>query len=77
MTLVIAILQALIATPKIGGMVNAWIAQVFAWYVTTQNEANGKAIADAAAFSLRAQTKEERLEAAKKWQDALSRRSPK
>ncbi len=62
--------------PKIGDQVNAWLAQLFAWYIQQQNQANVQAIADAAAFALRAQTKEDRLEAAKKWQDALSRRAP-
>ena len=75
MTLVIAILQALVALPKIGELVNGWLAQIIAWYISSQNERNAQAIADAAAFSLRAQTKEDRLAAAKKWQDALSRRS--
>ena len=75
MTLVIAILQALVALPKIGDLISGWLSQIIAWYISSQNERNAQAIADAAAFSLRAQTKEDRLEAAKKWQAALSRRS--
>lgn len=75
MNVVTGILGAIIALPKIGAMVNDWLAAITAWYVTTVNEKNAQAISDAASFAARAKTKEDRIEAASKWQTALSRRS--
>jgi len=70
---VVALLNALVAIPKIVGMVEGIVAQVVAWYVARQTSATLAAIADAAALSARAQTDEDRYQAAAKWHDALSR----
>lgn len=77
MPIFLQILAAIIALPKIGNQVNAWMAQIFAWYVTQQNEENAHAICDAASFALRAKSQEERYEASEKWVQAFSRRAPK
>lgn len=73
MSVVLTILQALIAIPKIGALINGWIAEITAWYVNMQNEGTKHAIADAAAMAARAQNQDERVAAAKAWRDALSR----
>ena len=67
-----AILNALIAIPKIGAYVQWAVQQVVSWYINHQDTATLSAIADAAALSARAQTQEDRINAAKAWQSALS-----
>lgn len=74
---VIKILEAMIALPKIGEQIRELIGAVSAWFMSIQDEANAKKIADAAAFALRAKTEEERYAASQKWRDALSRRAPR
>ena len=54
--------------------IDKWFQQLIAAYVMGIDEANLKAIADAAAFSARAKTDEERYKAAGLWRDALSRK---
>ena len=73
----IKVIEALIALPKVGEQIRDLINGLTSWWITSQNQHNAHAIADAAAFGLRASTKEERFEASKKWADALSRRAPK
>lgn len=73
MALVTQILGALIALPKIGALINGWIAEITSWYVNMQNEGTKHAIADAAAMAARAETQDDRVAAAKAWRDALSR----
>ncbi len=65
--------QALIAIPKIGQQIEDGIRVLVSWYIANQNAETGAKLMDALAFGLKAQTKEDRLEAAKRWQDALSR----
>jgi len=71
------ILEALIALPKIGEQISAFLAKIVAWYLSRVREQNKEALADALHFNLKAESKEDRILAAKKWQDALSRSSPK
>lgn len=73
--MVLTILNALIAIPKIAGYVESAVQQIVLWYVQRQTAANLAAISDAAALSAHAQTDEDRYAAAKAWQDALSRPS--
>lgn len=70
---VIPLLNAIAAVPKIVGYVESFAAAVVSWYIGRQTTATLKAISDAAAFSARAKTQEERFNAAKLWRDALSR----
>lgn len=71
--MVLAILNAIAALPKLLGYVQSFAAQVTLWYVQHQNNETLAAIADAAALASRAQTDDERYQAAQKWQDALTR----
>lgn len=73
MSLVISILNALIALPKIGSLVEKFCAAVSAWWISRQTSETMKAIADAAAFSARAKTDEDRYKGAELWRSALSR----
>lgn len=70
---VIPLLNAIAAVPKIAEYVERFAAAVVEWWIGRQQEKTLKAIADAAAFSARATTKELRYEAAARWRDALSR----
>lgn len=68
-----AILSALAAIPQILKYVQLFAEQVTLWCIEHQTNETLTEIADAAAMSSRAKTQEERLHAAKLWQDALSR----
>jgi hypothetical protein len=69
---VLVILNALIAIPKIGALIEQFIAQITAWYVQKQNNATLAQIADACNVSINAKTDEDRYAAAAAWQKALS-----
>lgn len=71
--MIVTILNALIAIPKIADLVMSAVSTIVAWYVQKQTSDTLSAIADAAAFSARAQTDDDRMQAAQKWRDALSR----
>jgi hypothetical protein len=71
-TLVLAILNALIAIPQIAGYINTLVQGIIAWYVNGQTNNTLAAIADAAAFAAQAKTAEDRYAAAAKWKSALS-----
>lgn len=71
--MVIAILNALVAIPKIADLVMQTVSAIVNWYVQKQTADTLAMIADAAAFSARAQTDDERYKAAEKWRTALSR----
>lgn len=71
--MVIAILQALVALPKIGELVAGMIQQIVVWYLQKQQGDTLAAIADAAATAARATNEAERFAAAQKWVDALAR----
>ena len=73
MALVLAILNALVAIPKIAGYVESLAAAITSWYVNRQTSQNLQAIADAAAFAASAKTDSDKFLAAQKWQSALSR----
>lgn len=66
-------LEALVAIPKIAGLVEKYVGAVVLWYVSRQKAETLGKFADAAAYASRATTQEERYNAAQKWQDALSR----
>lgn len=66
------ILNLLVAIPKAIGLVESFAREVVFWWVSRQKaDVLGK-IVDAAAFAQRAGSQEERVNAARKWQDALS-----
>lgn len=69
------LLGVVIALPKIGEQVKQIVGLVVAWWMSIQDEKTAHAIADAAAFALRAKTQEERYEASERWKAALSRKS--
>jgi hypothetical protein len=71
--MVIAILNALVAIPKIADLVMQTVSAIVGWYIQKQTSDTLAAIADAAAFAARAQTDEQRYQAAEKWRTALSR----
>jgi Flp pilus assembly protein TadG len=70
---VIALLDALIAIPKIAALVEQLCATISFWWLSRQKAANLSAIVDAAAMTARAQTHEERNKALDAWRAALSR----
>lgn len=71
--MIIAILNALIAIPKIAGYVEDLAAAITQWYVARQTSQTLGMIADAAALAARAETDDDRYKAAQAWVDALSR----
>ena len=73
LSLIPALLNALIAIPKIADSVNAVVTQITLWYVQRQQAAVLSSIADAAAFAAKAQTDDDRYKAAQMWQDALTK----
>lgn len=73
--MVIKILEALIALPKIADKVLKIIDEIVIWYIGRQNAETAAKIADAAALGARAKTQEERYAASERWRQALSRKS--
>ena len=73
MTLILAILNALVAIPKIAGYIESLAAAITQWYVARQTAQTLSMISDAAALAAKAQTTEDRYAAAQAWQAALSR----
>lgn len=67
-----AILSALAAIPKIMGYIESFASAVTLWYIQRQKAETLSALADAAAFAARAQTDDERYQAAQKWRDVLT-----
>jgi hypothetical protein len=70
--MVITILNALIAIPKIVGYVEQFASQVTLWWVQRQTTATLSQIADAAALAAHAQTDGDRYAASQAWEKALS-----
>lgn len=70
--MIVAILNALIAIPKIGEIFLKLFSQIASWYCSIQTNETLRAISDAAAFAARAKTEEDRFEASERWRDALS-----
>lgn len=68
-----ALLNALVAIPKIGDLVTSAVSGAVMWYVSRQNNETLSEIADAAAMAARATTDDERYKAAEAWQKALQR----
>jgi hypothetical protein len=54
-------------------IINDWMQSLVAAWLDGQNKETMSQIIDAAAFSARASTQEERFEASEKWRKALSR----
>lgn len=71
--IVLAVLNAIAAIPKIAAYVEQIIAVAMGWYVARQKRDTLVMIADAAAFAARAETEDDRYLAAQKWIAALSR----
>jgi len=70
---IFAIFKGLAAIPAILGYVKDFAGQVTLWFIQQQNNETLSKIADAAAFTARAQNDAERYKAAQMWQDAISR----
>lgn len=71
--MIITILEALIALPKIGSLVMAICAQISRWWIGKQKTDTLELINEAMIATMRAQTDEDRYKAAEAWQLALSR----
>lgn len=67
------ILDFLVAIPQLVGVVESAVGAVTYWYIARQRRETLAEIADAAAFAARAETDQERYEAAQKWRAVLSR----
>lgn len=72
-SLIPALLDALVAIPKIGDMVTSVVSSIVLWWAGKQKLETLSLIADAAALSARAKTDPDRYAAAAAWQKALSR----
>lgn len=70
--MILAILNALAAIPKIAGYVEAFASYVTLWYCQRAEAQTLQKIADAAALGARAQTDADRYAAAQAWEVALS-----
>lgn len=73
MAVVMAVLSALAAIPKIAGYVEQFASWIVAWYVGRQKAEMLTAIANAAAIAANAKTDKDRIDAAIRWRDVLSR----
>ena len=71
MTLVLAILNTLIAIPSIAGYVESFVSAITMWGIQRSTNATLAQISDAAAASAAATTDQERYAAAQLWQNAL------
>ncbi len=71
LSLIPALLDALVAIPKIGAMVTSACGAIASWWVQRQTQATLADIANAAALTARAQTDADRYAAADAWQKAL------
>lgn len=71
--MIIAVLNALIAIPRIAGLVQMVVQTIVSWYMQKQTSEALSAIADAAALGARAQTDADRYAAALAWKTALSK----
>jgi hypothetical protein len=71
--MVLAILNALVAIPKIAGYIEDLAAAITSWWVARQTSQTLAAIANAADLAASATTQEQRYAAAQAWQTALSR----
>lgn len=70
----LALLNALAAIPKIAGYLEQIAGAFMLWYIDRQTRSTLEDIVNAAAFSARAQTKEDRGKALDLWRLALSRK---
>jgi hypothetical protein len=68
-----AIIGGVIAFFKAVPILDSWLQQLIALYVTGCQQKTLTMILDAASFAARAKTQDERFQAAQLWRDALSR----
>ena len=71
--MIITILEALIALPKIGSFIMAICGQISQWWISKQKADTLELLNEAMIATIRAQTDEDRYKAAEAWQLALSR----
>jgi hypothetical protein len=71
--LIPALLTALAAIPEAIALVEEIASAVTLWWMQRQSNETLAAISDAAALSAKAQSDEDRYQAAARWQSALSR----
>jgi hypothetical protein len=74
MQIVILILEALIALPKIGEQVEKALISLTAWYEAKTKAEASQAIGNAELAAKAAKTQADRLAAAQKWQEALAKK---
>lgn len=70
--MLLKIIEAIIAIPKIAGIVEKLLSTILALFEKYQSEQAKKKIEEAKIATEKAKTKEDRREAAKKWHDAIS-----
>lgn len=70
---VAGLFTALANIRALASLIEEFAGAVTLWYVQRQESKTLSMISDAAALAAKANSQEERYEAAKKWQDALSR----
>lgn len=73
MSFILALLNGLVAIPKIASYVESAVSTIVQWYVNRQTKETLANIADAAAFAAIAETQEDRYAASERWRVALSR----
>jgi hypothetical protein len=69
----LTVLEAIIALPKIGAMIEKAIVAVISAYIAVQKKVTAGEIANAVALSGKSTNKEERYAALDAWRSALSR----
>lgn len=70
---ILTLFDALAAIPKILGFLESFAGAISYWLIQRSTHETLSQISDAAALAARANSTEERLAAAQKWHDALSR----
>ncbi len=68
-----SVFSAIVGAIKAVPIIDGWFQQLMAVWMNGQTNATLANIADAAAFAARAETDEQRYQAAEKWRQALMR----
>lgn len=71
--MIIKILDFLVSIPAMVKTIDKWASQIASWWISRQNKETFKKISEAAANADEAKTKEDRINAVKKWKEVLSR----
>lgn len=69
----LGLFTAISSVATLAGYAKQFAEGIVLWYVQNAKQETLISIADAAAYAARAKTQEDRFEAAKRWQEALSK----